>query len=384
LKIAQSIDSTFSFSIKLCTNNVVNNNNNENDEQNNNNNNNFVDKNRKLMFIQNNNKTLIEINEKSEEATELAEESVHKIKSLLHLYKTQVFTNEKSSQSVVDTILNAIEIASKNLTIQELKTKTSTFEYILPLECCIEASKLLLQLSRFEESLSVLLFACSIYNSSTLFLLVSMCCLRLNQLEDAEDALMEANLLDNRNAEVWGFLCLLCLTTTSTQQQQQRFAEAESCRKQAMRLHLSNTTLLREIAVLYMSLDKLQIAEDVLRFALVCEEKKQNSTSSYTRKLLADVLAGENYAVKAIEEYQRVIGDQYNIEFSVRIDACQKCIELLSSIGRDEEVKKLKKIMKKLLNGEQQDNNNRNNYNNNKNNNGNNNNKKSSLSYSSE
>ena len=69
---------------------------------------------------------------------------------------------------------------------------------------------------------------------------VGICSLRLNQLEQAEDALAEANLLDPLDAEVWGYLSLLCLQTG-------RKLEAEQSFKFAAKLKLHNPQLMSEI-----------------------------------------------------------------------------------------------------------------------------------------
>ena len=69
---------------------------------------------------------------------------------------------------------------------------------------------------------------------------VGVCSLRLGQLEEAEDALAEANLLDPRNPEVWGYLSLLCL-------QSNRQLEAEQSFKFASKLKLQNSELMSEI-----------------------------------------------------------------------------------------------------------------------------------------
>ena len=42
---------------------------------------------------------------------------------------------------------------------------------------------------------------------------VGIACYRLGDLSQAEDALVEANILNNLDAAVWGYLSLVCLQT---------------------------------------------------------------------------------------------------------------------------------------------------------------------------
>ncbi len=63
------------------------------------------------------------------------------------------------------------------------------------------------------------------------------------QLEDAEDALSEANILNNKAPEVWAYLSLICLKTN-------RPLEAEQAYKYSIKLNLDNQALLDEIHVL--------------------------------------------------------------------------------------------------------------------------------------
>jgi hypothetical protein len=67
--------------------------------------------------------------------------------------------------------------------------------------------------------------------------------LKLSQLEDAEDALSEANILNNKAPEVWAYLSLICLKTN-------RPLEAEQAYKYSIKLNLDNQALLDEIHIM--------------------------------------------------------------------------------------------------------------------------------------
>ena len=216
----------------------------------------------------------------------------------------------------------------------------------IPLAGYVEIGKLLIQQNLFEDALNVMLFGCSVYPSATLFNLVGICCLRLDRLQDAEDALQEANLIDNRNPNVWAYLCVLCLHGGS-----QRMPEAEKSLEQALRLGLTNTSVLREMATSYIAVDKLQTAENLIRRALA-EDDLKGKSNPHTRRLLGDVLAGQNNAAQAIDEYQSVIEDP-TAEKEARIMAGEKCVQLLQSLGRTEEKRTLDEILEALECGEE-------------------------------
>ncbi len=67
--------------------------------------------------------------------------------------------------------------------------------------------------------------------------------MKLSQLEDAEDALSEANILNNKAPEVWAYLSLICLKTN-------RPLEAEQAYKYSIKLNLDNQALLDEIHIM--------------------------------------------------------------------------------------------------------------------------------------
>ena len=51
-------------------------------------------------------------------------------------------------------------------------------------------------------------------NEITLIAGVGISCYRLGELSEAEQALSEANILNNTDPEVWGYLSLVCLKTS--------------------------------------------------------------------------------------------------------------------------------------------------------------------------
>ena len=64
-------------------------------------------------------------------------------------------------------------------------------------------------------------------------------CLRLGQVDEAEEALAEANVLNNRDPAVWAQLGLLCA-------KQQRFDESDQALAQALKRSYSDAPLLSQ------------------------------------------------------------------------------------------------------------------------------------------
>ncbi|XP_048176557.1 cilia- and flagella-associated protein 70 isoform X3 [Corvus hawaiiensis] len=86
----------------------------------------------------------------------------------------------------------------------------------------------------------IYLLACDNSASCLTWLGVGIACYRMKEMEEAEDALSEANALNNTNADVWGYLTLICLHG-------RRQLEAEQCYKYTVKLGLQNSELLQEI-----------------------------------------------------------------------------------------------------------------------------------------
>ncbi|XP_071834578.1 cilia- and flagella-associated protein 70-like isoform X3 [Apostichopus japonicus] len=94
--------------------------------------------------------------------------------------------------------------------------------------------------TEFEKAKETFLLACKNSPSCISWLGVGIACYRLGELSEAEDALCEANILNNSDPEVWGYLSLVCLRTG-------RQLEAEQAYKYAIKVNLKDEDLLKEI-----------------------------------------------------------------------------------------------------------------------------------------
>jgi Flp pilus assembly protein TadD len=279
------------------------------------------------------------------EAFEVAKESVSVATSTTDIVNGLLTVQKCASYLPQDQGSDDATIQACTDALRQMQNESSTPDYkLIPLTVYIETGKLLINQKRFSEALDIMLFGCTVYASSSLFHLVGVCCMRLDRMVDAEDALQEANLLNNRNPEVWAFLSILCLETGSGR----RTEEAQKSLQQSLRLGLTNVAILRELATCYIAVDQLQIAEDLVRRALACEEAAGGKVSSHTRRMLGDVLAGQNNAAKAIEEYQLVINDSAT-DYETKIVTAEKCIDLLNTLGRSEEAQILVQILDSMM-----------------------------------
>jgi len=165
---------------------------------------------------------------------------------------------------------------------------------------------------------------------ASLWLGVGITCLRLEEWDGAEQCLAEANILNNHNEKVWGYLALLCMTVEPRLSRRQ--SEADQALEQALRNGLQLPGLLRELGNAYVAADKLEVAEKLFRRSLAAQD------SPMTRKRLADVLSAQNSAEAALTQYQRVLDSTE--DGTERILLYEKCAQLLGTLGRSEEAGK--------------------------------------------
>jgi predicted Zn-dependent protease len=245
-----------------------------------------------------------------------------------------------SSEQVLDAYLYSIKESMVSLPPSRTKE-------LIPLDAFLNTVKLLMFHNKFTEAISVILYGSQVYNSAALCLYLGILYYRLDKMHEAEDVLLEGNLLNPRNADIWAYLCIVCIA-----QGYSRLSEAEDCLFQTLRLGQNDPNILREIATAFISMDKLQTAEDLIRRTIAIESAAANNGSGknvnpYTRKLLADVLAGQNLAAKAIDEYKNVLTDE-NVDVQTKLSIAEKCTNLLVSLGREEELTALNNIITNL------------------------------------
>ena len=98
----------------------------------------------------------------------------------------------------------------------------------------------------WKDARTVFLKCCKERVSTTSWIYLGLSLLRVGDLAAAEDAIAQANILDNTNPNVWGLMTILCLTTGA-----QRLAQANLSFKEAIDLGLKDHQQIEEIGDLY-------------------------------------------------------------------------------------------------------------------------------------
>ena len=141
-------------------------------------------------------------------SVEVAQEAVLVAVDPLNVIEAQLAVAAAASASdlrgstALDALLAALTVA--NETQQAAAIPPASY---------IQTTKLLLAAQRVAEAYTVAVMGCRTRSTPSMLLQLGVCCLRQDRPQDCEDALQEANLLDNRNASVWAYLTLLCLST---------------------------------------------------------------------------------------------------------------------------------------------------------------------------
>lgn len=291
-----------------------------------------------LLVLMNNKRFLSIAIDFASQAFEVADTPKDRV--LAKLAEAKAFNHLKiAPESLLSAYIAAVQEAINNIPLE-----TMIAEKIIPLETFVTIGKYLIYSGYFIEAVNILLYGAAIYSSATLCFLLGLSYLRLDRFDEAEDCLIEGNILDHRHVDIWAYLSMINL-----QKGIHRLPEAERCLFQTLRLGQSDPSILRELATAFVSVDKLQTAEDLIRRTIAVEIQlnSNNKANAHTRKMLADILAGQNFAAKAIEEYKLILIDD-GYDWDNKLQIAEKCSQLLIQLGREEEIQSLKNIMENI------------------------------------
>ncbi|CDW74115.1 tetratricopeptide repeat protein [Stylonychia lemnae] len=165
---------------------------------------------------------------------------------------------------------------------------------------------------------------CKEFTSTTSWMYLGLALLRLGELSLAEDAFTQANILDNFNPKIWGYMCILCLTVGKD-----RKFQAQICFREALKTGLNDTEILEEIGDLY-----------------VREGYYDQATESFAQLIKIDPKHGEGWQ-KLADVYCNNL--KLNKERSNAIDAYKKAIELVEG---ENNKSKIALTLKELLQAE--------------------------------
>ncbi|GMH45184.1 hypothetical protein BSKO_13141 [Bryopsis sp. KO-2023] len=209
---------------------------------------------------------------------------------------------------------------------QGLRTNPAAFtlEAFMHLGACYSAKM------DWQSACDVYLQGCISHPCMTLWLGVGIAYLRLGDLHRGELALSEANILDNRNANVWGYLALVAL-------KEQRFDEASMALSRALEEGFKEADLSMEMGQEYFDQGRHWESEGILKRLLVTH------ASSKGHELLGSALSEQNKHEEAKQHFSRALED---VEESDRVALIEKAIKVNKILGCTDEVERLEAELK--------------------------------------
>jgi len=138
--------------------------------------------------------------------------------------------------------------------------------------------------------------SCEAMPTSHSWLGTGKACIVLEELQEAEDALSEANVLNNRNGQVWASLAHLCLL-------QGRQYEANQSISQALSLGIRDIDTLRSVGKCFLDIGELAQASNCLELALELlynhqEDLKKRQRAIYDGKELQKRQKQKQYEIE--------------------------------------------------------------------------------------
>ena len=159
-----------------------------------------------------------------------------------------------------------------------------------PLEVYLNCGQILLDRSEPAKALDIYTKACAIRPCASTWLGVGRAYYQQDDYDRADLALREANICNNHDARVWGWLAVLAAT-------QDRFEECETAARWAYKEGLQDASILAEIGRILLEKTQYRLAEAALRRGLA------SGAGSRARCHLGDVLLEQGGYEEAREQY---------------------------------------------------------------------------------
>lgn len=162
------------------------------------------------------------------------------------------------------------------------------------LKLILNLGNTLLAQGKLSDAKGVFMAGCGLCPCASTWLGAGIAMLRDGDMDGAEAALAEANILDHTNAKVWGYLCLVALLSD-------RVGEAEQALGTAFRVNITDAALLAEVGKLFLTAGKWKHAEGALRRSV------KHGGGLDVRLALGKALAEQNDAEAAMVELKAVV-----------------------------------------------------------------------------
>ena len=181
----------------------------------------------------------------------------------------------------------------------------------------------LLAEGKLDDARGVYLAACEMCPRASTWLGAAVAMLRGGDLEGAEAALAEANILDASNPKVWGYLCVVALLA-------ERVDEAEAALGSALKTDLRDARLLAEVGTLFLERGRWRHAEGALRRAV----KRGAGADARFALGRAMLERGDAEGAKAEWKYAAAIAAEAN-ERDLRAQILDALAELYEELGEE-------------------------------------------------
>lgn len=181
--------------------------------------------------------------------------------------------------------------------------------------------------------------ACRVLPTASTWAGVGVALLRKGMLEQAEEALSEANIRDNRNPTVWAWLSLLCMLSKPA-----RPVEADQAFEQALLHGIADTALLTELGGHFMGRGKSSLGEAAYRRALqggvepaatsgqTGGDEEGGEEKADRRVMLAEALVDVHRYEDALEQY-RLVTEEAKQSSAVFLKAEEGLTDMSKKLG---------------------------------------------------